>query len=249
VSPGNSNKLQMANIILNADLGEGEDYQLTRRLMTVIGAANIATGGHAGSKKSIRQCLEACAAHGVKPGAHPGMPDQFGRSRTWPQPDAFSDLLETQWRLMEESADEMEIPVHHIKLHGSLYTAVEQSPRLAERYLEFLKSRSRPLVVICLSGGGFARSARAEGLPVWEELFADRALEDDGLLTPRSHPDALITDVPGAVERFRQWKQAGILHSRTGVMLERSAQTWCVHSDTPEALELATRLRQVLFEI
>ena len=50
------------------------------------------------------------------------------------------------------------------------------------------------LIVFGLAGGRLVQAARDNGLAVAQEVFADRSYQPDGTLTPRSDPDALISD-------------------------------------------------------
>jgi UPF0271 protein len=236
-------------VILNADLGEGEKPEKTARLIQLIGAANIACGGHAGSLESMQHCLQCCRDFGTLPGAHPGMPAEFGRGTTLPQPADFMALLTEQWSRLHRLAVEEGLSLHHIKLHGSLYLAVEHHPDLAETYLKFLSSLSPSPVVFCLAAGSFASQARAAGLNVWEEVFCDRHYEADKSLRSRKHPDSLLCD-PDAIEaRIRGWLESGNLFSISHEPLALAGQTLCLHSDSDHALETAERLHALLAKI
>jgi UPF0271 protein len=72
---------------INADLGEGGDSDAL--LMPLIDRANIACGGHAGDRASMRAALRLVRQYGVKAGAHPSYPDRtgFGRIETGASPN------------------------------------------------------------------------------------------------------------------------------------------------------------------
>jgi len=231
--------METDSLILNCDLGEGEEPEDTELLMRCIGAANIACGGHAGDADSIHRCLELCRRFGVRPGAHPGLAGNFGRSAADDlSPAVFRKLLEEQLGSFDIHLAEAGLELHHVKLHGSLYHAVETNDRLAETCLDVLRERAKQPAVFCLAGGSFAGRARAAGLDTWEEAFADRAYADDGTLLPRSHPEALITDPYLLLARVELLIKKGEIITQSGAFLPCSARTLCVHSDTPGILEL-----------
>jgi len=236
----------MGNLILNADLGEGEDPTYSRKFIQYIDAANIACGGHAGDQDSIKLCLEACLASDTLPGAHPGTPGHFGRGPGLPSMDEFSQLLESQWLDITQIADTIGTSLHHIKLHGSLYMAIEHSESLTQAYLDFLGQIKPTPVVFALAGGQFIRQARTAGFTVWGEIFADRHYQADGTLRSRENKDALISDPTTIGKRVRHWIEHGKLLSVDGSPVALNGDTLCIHSDIPNAISTAQHLHRLL---
>ncbi|MEM9400339.1 MAG: LamB/YcsF family protein [Verrucomicrobiota bacterium] len=234
-----------SDIILNCDLGEHEKPARTEELMRCIGAANIACGGHAGDADSMRHCLRLCRKYGVLAGAHPGMAAEGGRGDVLLTSKKLLSLLQEQVECLAGLAEEESVSLHHIKLHGSLYHAVEKDEKLAHTYIKFLKSRQLPLTVFSLAQGAFCNLARSNGLKVWEEAFADRAYEDDGSLRSRKFQDAVISDKEQVVARVAQWLKTGCMQSNTGHAIQLKARTLCIHSDSPDALALLKALARL----
>lgn len=208
-------------MIINCDLGEWESREQTEALMRLIGAANIACGGHAGDRDSIRFCTDLAREHGVLIGAHPGLPAVGGRGEALPSPAQFRELLLTQLQTFYEVTDDL----HHVKLHGSLYHAVERHEFLTEVYVDVLTNHF-PCAVFALAGGSFAKRATDIGLRVFSEGFADRGYLPDGSLIPRSEDGALIHDLDVIRDRALSWQA------------NQAIQTVCVHSDSPQALDI-----------
>jgi UPF0271 protein len=132
-----------------------------------------------------------------------------------------------------------------VKLHGSLYHAVEQEPMLAAKMIEYIQSLDIELGLFSLAGGVVAKDARASGLKVWEELFADRGYLADGNLIPRGSRGALIEKVDVATARLAEWRASGKM-ATTGASIVLNGQTVCVHSDSPNSIELLVELRKRL---
>jgi len=227
----------MGRFLLNCDLGENESASQTQHLLAWVDAANICCGVHAGSPDKTRATIEAAQAAGVLIGVHPGLAVAGGRGAALPEAAAFARLLDEQVGGFLQCADQLACPVHHIKLHGSLYSAVEQDEALAAVYADFLETVPG-LKVFTLAGGSLMRRV-AGAIP---ELFADRGYRADGSLVPRSEPGALIEALDPAVARLEQWARSGLMPTVDGGSVRLSAQTVCVHSDSPNAAELLQRL-------
>ena len=74
----------MASIDLNADLGEGDPYDVA--LLQIVSSCNVACGGHAGDAETMRATVRSAVENAVSIGAHPSYPDRegFGRRSRYP---------------------------------------------------------------------------------------------------------------------------------------------------------------------
>ncbi|MGJ8640639.1 MAG: LamB/YcsF family protein [Opitutaceae bacterium] len=232
----------MDRLILNCDLGENESAEQTRSLMALVNAANICCGVHAGSIEKTREALLLAKEYGVLVGAHPGLATAGGRGCDLPNLEEFRVIVEKQLNSFLELAKELEVGVAYVKLHGSLYSAVEADEGLLTAYIEILEGLSQNLGVFALAGGSCAAACRQKGIRVWEEAFADRAYYKSGALVPRSERGAVL-GLQEAKRRFHHWREQGVLFSIRGEALALTADTLCVHSDSADALELLKFLR------
>lgn len=232
----------MARLIINCDLGENECAESTKELMFLLDAANICCGTHAGSIEKTRESLQLAKAHGVMVGAHPGLVSGGGRAHSLPSLREFQYLLETQVGEFLSIANAVGVTVRYIKLHGTLYHAVEQEPGLARMYCDFVKQLHSDLGIFALAGGQCVSQARRQSIQVWEEIFADRGYLASGALVPRSDVGALL-NVEEARARHALWLQTGQMRTVDGELIALSADTLCVHSDSSEAVPLLRSLR------
>jgi UPF0271 protein len=233
----------MEPLIINADLAEDEPHALTKALMGLIDAANICCGVHAGSAAKTALALALARDAGVQVGAHPGMAAGGGRAGGVPAPAEFAELLERQVGSFRALAARAGVAVGHVKLHGTLYRAVEADAALAQVLLEFLANKAGDLEVFALAGGRFAPIARAAGVAVLEEAFAERGYLAGGRLVPRGQPGAVIVDPAAVVGRLAQWRASGLMPAIGGTSFPLTAETLCVHADNPQALEILRALR------
>ena len=89
-------------------------------------------------------------------------------------------------------------------------------------------------------------AAKAVGLRVAKEVFADRAYEEDGSLVARSKPGAMITDEDEAVARVIKMIKEGTVTAITGKEIPVEANSVCVHGDGPKALAFVQKIRKAL---
>ena len=87
---------------------------------------------------------------------------------------------------------------------------------------------------------------RDAGFRVAAEAFADRRYESDGTLRSRKYEDALIHDPAEASRQALSIAQTGTVTARNGSQVAVTAQTICIHGDTPGAPQIAAAVAQTL---
>lgn len=232
----------MLRIDLNCDLGEGAGYDA--ELLPLVTSANLACGGHAGDETTMRQAVALAQAHGVAIGAHPGFPDRenFGRRELVLAPPEIFALVLSQVRALQHVAHELGAVVRHVKPHGALYNLAARDAAVARAIAEAVRAAGPGLVLFGLAGSVSLAAGRACGLRVAAEAFADRTYQTDGSLTPRSRPDALLSDETAVVEQVLRIVREGAVRAVDGNEVRLAAETICLHGDGVHALALARRL-------
>jgi len=234
----------MTTIDLNCDLGEGCAYDAA--LMPLITSANIACGAHAGDETTMRTCIELAKRHGVAIGAHPGFADRenFGRKEIPLTAQGAAQLVRSQVTRLQDIAYETGAVVRHVKLHGALYNQVSRDRVLSEAVIGAIRSAGEKPILYALAGSELERVAReCAEFTVVPEVFADRTYQRDGSLTPRSHPDAVITDEVVAMNQILRILRQGKVRATDGTEVPIAAGTICLHGDGPHAVAFAQRLR------
>jgi 5-oxoprolinase (ATP-hydrolysing) subunit A len=247
-------------IDINCDLGEYDAAQLDATtdaagpaarddaLMARISSASIACGAHAGDEHVMRWTIRTALRHGVAIGAHPGLADRasFGRRNMPISPDEAYDLVAAQIAALDALLREAAAELAHVKPHGALYNMAAADRSLADAIAAAVRDRARRAVLFGLAGSALLDAGRAAGLAVAAEAFADRGYEADGSLTPRSAPDALVTDPHRAAERVLRMAQSGKVTTTSGAELDIAPDTICIHGDGPTAVEIARAVRSAL---
>jgi 5-oxoprolinase (ATP-hydrolysing) subunit A len=229
----------MNHIDLNCDLGENESAACREELMSLINSANVACGGHAGSDETMLHCAQLAARHHVHAGAHPGLCGNFGRDACIISATELIPLIDQQIRRLLFHLTKVGIPLHHIKLHGSLYHATDNDEFLSTAFCEYVKNSFPGVIIYARSGGLTAQIAHQLGVTVWEECFLDRGYRADGSLIPRGKPGDLLDTKAAIQERVTMiTEQCMILHCGESVV-KLACQTLCLHSDGAHAISFA----------
>jgi UPF0271 protein len=90
--------------------------------------------------------------------------------------------------------------------------------------------------------------AESIGLKTASEVFADRTYQDDGSLTPRTRPDALITDDETSIAQVVQMIEDQSVTSTSGKAVPLRAETVCIHGDGEHAVSFASGIRTALLK-
>lgn len=243
----------MTRIDLNCDLGESEDRaqrEMDKRVMSAVSSINIACGFHAGGPDLMRWTVRRAMERGVAIGAHPGFHDREGMGRR-PAPVAPPDvenLVAYQVGALAAIAALEGAALRHVKPHGALYNMAARDARLAGALARGVRAVDPRLILVGLAGSPFLESVRSLGQPVAAEAFADRGYNPDGTLVPRGYPGDLIHDEGEVVARAVGLARDHALTDATGHRIAVTADTICVHGDTPGADKLAEAIRRALEE-
>jgi len=234
------------HVDLNADLGEGAGHD--EELFELITSANIATGFHAGDADTMRVAITSAKVRGVTVGAHPSFFDRenFGRQELEVAADEVLEAVTYQLGVFQAIAEAVGMQPNHIKPHGALYNMAVHDAKLADAIARGAKSVDPGLILFAPGQSELARAGRAHGLQIAHEVFADRNYLANGSLVPRTRPDALLQDPDEAAARMLRILREGKVRSVDGIEVDLSAETICVHGDTPGAVQFARALRVAL---
>jgi len=238
-------------IDLNADLGELPEALADGReeaLLRLVTSANVACGGHAGDAATMSGVLALARRLGKSVGAHPSYPDRasFGRDSLRMTPDEIEATVFDQVRALAAVAARIDVEVTHVKPHGALYNDAAGDEAIATAIARAVRRWSREAVLVGLAGSVALDVFASAGLRTAAECFADRVYEADGTLRSRKLPGALISDPEMAAEQAVSIARRGHAIGRGGSTVPITADTICVHGDTPGALLIAASVRAAL---
>jgi 5-oxoprolinase (ATP-hydrolysing) subunit A len=217
-------------LTINADLGEG--YGNDQALLQLVSLANVCCGEHAGSPEITQQTVISAQMAGVGIGAHPGFPDRASMGRREPTLTEAAVWMKDIERQTEQFINRF--GATHIKFHGALYNLLAHpqgiSTELKPTMVALLARLKKPLMG--LPGSGLQALAEEAGVPFIREGFADRRYTDDGLLLPRSNPDAVLTRESEIRDQV--------------LRLAETVDSICLHGDDPNAVTFASWITETL---
>jgi UPF0271 protein len=232
---------------INCDMGEafgiyriGDD----EALMPLVSFANVACGFHASDFNHMRKTVRLAKQHHVKVGAHPSFPDLqgFGRRELKMPRDELTNCIIYQVGALKGFLEAEGVALNHIKPHGSLYGMAARSEEVAQAICDAADVFKVPLMGMI--GTRHEIVYKARGHAFIAEFYADLEYNDDGsLIVTREHK---AVDPAEAASRCLRAIAEGKTKSVNGCDVQVAADSICVHSDTPNAVEVARAVRDAL---
>ena len=241
----------MKSIDLNCDMGEipqAIQDGTQESLMPSLTSVNIACGGHAGDEETMTATIQQALRWKLAVGAHPGYADRanFGRLALNLPPQAVSESIFEQVRAFADVAARCGARFVHVKPHGELYNQAVRNRALAQAIANGVAKWGRGVVLVGLAGSAMLDVFRDSGFDVAAEAFADRRYEPDGTLRSRKFPDALLHNPEDAAQQALRLVEKGTVIASDGSEVAVSAQTICIHGDTPGAPAIAAAVARTL---
>ncbi|MFM7627142.1 MAG: LamB/YcsF family protein [Gammaproteobacteria bacterium] len=241
----------MNSIDLNSDLGEsygawrmGDDAAM----LEVVSSANVACGFHAGDPIGILRTVKTAAERSVAIGAHVSYPDLagFGRRDMDIAPADLTADVGYQIGALKGLAAAAGAQVRYVKPHGALYNRIAVDAVQGAAVIAAIKAVDPSLVLMGLAGAPILAQARAAGLAVVAEAYADRAYTPAGHLVPRRETGAVLHDVSLIAARMVRLATDGIVEAIDGSVIRIDAESISVHGDSPGAVAIACEVRRRL---
>ncbi|MBB3869469.1 5-oxoprolinase subunit PxpA [Parageobacillus toebii NBRC 107807] len=236
---------------LNCDFGESFGiYRLgeEKEILQYVTSVNVACGFHAGDPLVMRKTVQMALEQKVAIGAHPGFPDLlgFGRRNIAVTPEEVYAYVVYQIGALAAFVKAEGGKMTHVKPHGALYNMAAKDAALAEAIAKAVYDVDPTLILYGLAGSELIRAGKKIGLRTASEVFADRTYQQDGSLTPRSDPRALIVDEQEAVLQVLAMVKEKRVRSLQGIDVPIEAETICIHGDGKKAVLFAKRLYEAL---
>ncbi len=242
----------MAKIIdLNSDLGESFGawkMGMDDKLVPLVTSVNVACGFHAGDPSVMKKTVKLALASGTAIGAHPGMPDLvgFGRRKLDISLDEAYDIVVYQVGALAAFAKAQGTKLQHVKPHGALYNMAGKDAKLAEAIAQAVYDVDHSLILFALAGSESIKAAEKVGLRTASEVFADRSYQEDGSLTPRKLPGAMITDEAASIKQVLSMVLEQKVTTLSGKVIPVKAESLCVHGDGEKALLFTQKIPEEL---
>lgn len=240
-------------LLLNCDLGESFGswtMGMDAAVMPHIDQANIACGFHAGDPLIMTQTLALAKAHNVRIGAHPAYDDLvgFGRRSMNCSSDEIKAFVTYQTSALGGMAQSMDLSLEYVKPHGALYNDMMARDEVRHAIMDAIASFHLPIRLMLQATANadmHRQEAKARGIELYFEAFADRCYDDDGKLLSRSQPGA-VHSKDKMLAQVKQLNEHGTITTISGQTLSLQADTLCVHGDNPEGIEAIEAIRKLI---
>ena len=241
----------MVKIDLNSDIGESfGGYRLgcDAELIQYVSSVNLACGFHAGDPMVMEKSVRMCAEAGVAIGAHPGFPDLmgFGRRQMKLSFEEAKTYIKYQLGALTAFTSSYGLKIQHLKAHGAFGNMALKDETLARAICTAVAEVDPTIIVMSLPGCCVVKEAEKMGLRFANEVFADRAYNEDCTLVARGTPGAMIEDPDLATKRVIRMIKEKKVTAITGKDIDIDCHTVCVHGDTPSAIEIVKKMRAAL---
>jgi UPF0271 protein len=233
--------------VINCDMGEafglyrmGDDESI----MPLINVANVACGFHGSDFNHMRTTVRLAKRHGVKVGAHPSLPDLqgFGRREMRMGREELANCMIYQVGALKGFLEAEGMTLNHIKPHGALYGMAARMEEVAHAVADAADVFKVPLFGMINTNHEKIYAAR--GHRFIAEFYTDLEYTDEGgLIITREHE---AVDPAVAAERSVRAIKEGKVRSVGGKDVAVGADAICVHSDTPNAVAIATAVRDAV---
>lgn len=230
----------MREVTLNCDMGESfglYSFGADSALMPLIDTANVACGFHGSDFNHMRETVRLAKEHGVTVGAHPSLPDLqgFGRREMAMSRAELANCIIYQIGALSGFLAAEGVKLSHIKPHGSLYGMTARNAELAHAVADAADVFRVP--IFGLSNTAHEAVYVERGHAFVPEFFADLDYDEAGLMVITRAHDAVD---PALVEqRTVDAVKHGRIVTPSGKHIPLRVGTICIHSDTPNAVEIA----------
>lgn len=243
----------MIKVDLVSDVGEGFGrYKLCNEeeIIPLLTSVNIACGFHAGDPNVMRDTVRICKENDVGIGVHPGFPDLMGFGRRFMKikDDELENYLYYQIGALEAFCRLYGEKIQHCLAHGAWGNWLEQDIENARKFVKAVANYSEDIIILAISGGYRIEAAKELKLKVANEFFADREVQNNGRLVPRSLNGSVLHDKNKIVKRVLKAVLENKLISFEGKELNVKVDSICVHGDTAGALEIIKAIRTALLK-
>ncbi|KAL2444237.1 Lactam utilization protein lamB [Exophiala dermatitidis] len=244
----------LTKLEINCDMGEGFGRWKMgpdEELMQYIDTANIACGFHAGDPSLMLKTIRLAKKHGIKAGAHPGLPDLigFGRRRMEIDPHDMYTMILYQVGALKAMLDAEDVPLNHVKPHGELFFYMMRDPEIRRAVLDACAHFQIP--VYGCRNPEWKGDCDAKGIFFQEEMYVDIDYDRQGRLLPVAKSQKATPEL--VYDRIKSGGLHDITKDNEGNELVLGFQgnpfSICIHSDMPTALDNARAARKAVDEV
>ncbi|MEM9055715.1 MAG: LamB/YcsF family protein, partial [Pseudomonadota bacterium] len=169
--------------------------------------------------------------------------ENFGRRKSDLAGKALEQVLREQVTRLKAIADDLCIPLTHLKPHGALYNMAACDEGLSANVINVLQSVLPDARLVGPPASQTQILADRLGIPFVAEGFADRAYEADGQLRDRQKPGAVLSSGDLQAQQALDLATRQRVTTYAGDQITLLVDSICVHGDTPGAFASACQIK------
>jgi len=184
----------------------------------------------------------------VRVGAHPSYPDteNFGRVSMDILPEDLIKSIQNQIKRFTSILHVERLKMNHIKPHGALYNDIAKNTDLAKTFLKAIIDYKNDYFLYIPYNSMIEIEALKQNFKIKYEAFGDRNYNKDLSLMSRKLPNAVIENPEEVLSHLLFMVKEKCLMAQDGSQVKIKADTYCIHGDTPSALQILTYLTKEL---
>lgn len=217
-------------------------------LLPIITSAYLACGLHSGDPLVLRRLIPTLLEKDIQIGAHPSYPGlfNFGQDHIEMSQEELVSVFLYQFGALDGVLREFGRRIRTVKCHDTLYFDVTEKEWACAALIEAVRAFDPEIIVVAPAVSGTLDQVKASGLRVTAECYVDRRYGPNGRIVDRSHPRATLESAEKAVAQVLGVVCDGTVETVDGTTIPMSADTFCLHSDTPGAAAMGEAVAAAL---
>ena len=238
-------------VIPETGVGFHERHTMKRAdevLLPIITSAYLACGLHSGDPLVLHRLIPTLLENEIQIGAHPSYPGMFnfGRDHIEMNQEELVSVFLYQFGALEGVLREFGQRIRTVKCHGALYFDVTEKEWACAALIKAVRTFNPEIIVVAPAVSGTIDQVKASDLRVTAECYADRRYGPNGRIVDRSHPRATVESAKIAAAQILGIVRENTVEAVDGTMIPMTADTFCLHSDTPGAAEMGKAVAAAL---
>lgn len=240
-------------IDFNSDMGESfGNWKLgnDEELMEMVTSINLACGFHGGDANVMDKTVSNAKKNGCAIGCHFGLPDLegFGRRKMQITNEQAANYTTYQLGALDAFLKKYGMKMQHAKIHGALFSMAAEDESLSRAILRAIQEYNKELMFFSQSATITYKVAQEMGFKLVDEFYVDRGCQENGQLVFKYSWEDIGGSFEAAAMRLIRALESNEVVANTGKVVNIYPNSFCIHGDSPNAVELARVVKQKLNE-
>ncbi|MPN41859.1 hypothetical protein SDC9_189414 [bioreactor metagenome] len=183
-------------------------------------------------------------------GCHFGLPDLegFGRRKMQITTEQAANYTTYQLGAIDAFLKKYGMKMQHAKIHGALFSMAAEDEELSKAILGAIKDYDSKLLFFSQPATKTYHVAKDMGFKLVDEFYVDRGTQESGQLVFKYSWEDIGAGFEAAAMRLIRMLEQGEVIANTGKLIHVSANSFCIHGDSPNVIELSKTVKAKLDE-